>query len=115
MGKGKREIARILQRSPSTIVRWSERWNSRQTLQRQPGSGRRGVLSLEDEAAIERCVEEDRFHEADDIIRVLQLTCSPTTLTRSLRRMGFRNRIAVEKTELNEDQKKKRLDWCRER
>lgn len=103
-------------RNKSSIVRFINRWKSRQTIHRKKGSGRPTVVTKLQQRHMVRLVENDRFITIPEIKSMGAFAnLSVTTISRHLKLCGsFTSYWAAKKPAISEENRVKRLNWCNE-
>ena len=114
-GKGIREISRIVDRNPSTISRILKRWGEEGSVATKKKTGRPKKTTSTDMRALTRLSKANPKMTA----RELQTSWAPgaavstRTVQRILFKYGLVGRVAANKPNLTERQRKNRLQWCK--
>ena len=96
-----------------------KRFESRQTVENQPRSGRRRNTSSRDDRHIVRYTKANRRQTLQDITNSvnnnLSLSVSSRTVRRRLRQFGYRRRKIAKTLTISRPNCLRRLNWCKSR
>lgn len=113
-----REISEIVNRSRITIFKIIERYGIRKTLQNAKRTGRNSVLNDRDLRFIKKRIKLNPFDTATSICQELNLCFGKTvgvhTVRKSIRSMGYRNRVPRKKFFISEINRQKRIQFAKE-
>lgn len=118
LGKPYRDIAKIVNRSLSTVEYIIKRYNTENRIQRKGRNAPNKIFNAYEERWIVRKIKENSKLSAprltQEVEKYLKKTVNPETVRRVLRKNGFYGRTARNKPYVNEKNRKKRLKFAEE-
>jgi transposase len=118
-GHSERGIETILGFPKTTIHDTIKRYKNENQISNAPRSGRPPILSERDIRHLVNIVKEDRQQSLDEITDKFNdlsvVSVSSRTIERTLHNEGFYGRAGKRKPLVSEVNRKKRLEWCKER
>jgi transposase len=118
-GHSERNIGEILDRPKTTIHDIITNYKNSQQITAAPRPGRPPKLTERNIRQLVRIVKEDRQQSLDEITKKfnesLSISVCPSTIKHVLHYEGYFGRAGKRKPLVSEANRKKRLEWCRER
>ena len=108
------KLSEELKRCRSTIYKFYRKWQATKTiLNLKHKCGRRKILNTAQEKLIEELANKNPRLELLELKKKLHLNCSVSTISRSLKKLGFKNLRLRHKPIITEIQKVQRLQFAR--
>ena len=103
--------------SPATVYRHYDKLRNKGTSLRKKGSGAKTVITSEMKDAINKLVEKDdsvSLKQLTEKVNLMGFEVSKESIRKHLIGEGFKSLAPVEAYELTNEQKKRRVEWCKE-
>lgn len=111
------DIVRLCKKPKSTVYDLLHRFQERESLENRPRSGRPKALTDHDKRQMFRLVRENRRRSLKEITNIFSengpVPVSESTVNRALTQEGYFRRVVKKKMRIRQENKKKRLVWCR--
>ena len=113
LGMSVKNIAKVYKKSRTAIYKVLRKYKAHEVLGRKPGCGRKRKTTKYQDRMILREVKKDRKATREEIRESLELDVSDRTIRRRISESGeFKSYWATKKPFINENNRKKRVEWC---
>src|SRR6185369_4506371 len=108
------EIARQMELPDSTVRSFIKRYDERGTLENQPRPGRPSVITERQKRLLVHETMKNRSTSLHELTTNIGLEVSKTTVSSCLHDVGIGSYVAAKKPFISNENRKKRLIWCKE-
>jgi transposase len=113
LGVSVKKISKVYKKSRAAIYKVLTKYKVHEVLGRKPGGGRKRKTTKQQDRRILRAVKKDRKITGEEIRESLELDVSDRTIRRRINESGeFKSYWATKKPFINENNRKKRVEWC---